>query len=270
MIRRNLIKAFALGLCMAALWTGSAYAQTGGGSSPAFVGTANTQDMALFEKQKELDQYLFADHVKEIEKMGFTVAYTGVADNYVEIGITPYSEENAEKLYDIFGRELVKVVEFEEAILYTVPEEAPDYMADADAGSAGSPLTDMGDTPVSSGAEDEILLREEEVRSNAGEEEFSIQIEAYDGAEPDKEIMKNGERINETAAVEDAANEAGKDLKLTAVRDDSIKTGSAGDNESVMKNLSIPGIISAFAGAVLVLGGTAFAMRKKKISKNIK
>jgi hypothetical protein len=38
MIKKNLLKAFALGLCMSAIFTGTAFAQAGGGVSPSFSG----------------------------------------------------------------------------------------------------------------------------------------------------------------------------------------------------------------------------------------
>jgi hypothetical protein len=72
----------------------------------------------ILDKQAEIDKYLFEDHKSEIGALGFTVTGTSPADNYVEIGITPYSEENANKLYDIFGKDMVKVVEGVQAIPY--------------------------------------------------------------------------------------------------------------------------------------------------------
>ena len=56
--------------------------------------------------------------MKDIEEKGFTVSHTVPTEEYVEIGITPYTEENAQYLYSIFGKEQVKVVEGELAELY--------------------------------------------------------------------------------------------------------------------------------------------------------
>lgn len=77
---------------------------------------AITED--ILNKQKEIDQYLFGDYMKDIEEKGFTVSHTVPTEEYVEIGITPYTEENAQYLYSIFGKEQVKVVEGELAELY--------------------------------------------------------------------------------------------------------------------------------------------------------
>ena len=77
---------------------------------------AITED--ILNKQKEIDQYLFGDYMKDIEEKGFTVSHTVPTEEYVEIGITPYTEENAQYLYSIFGKEQVKVVEGELVELY--------------------------------------------------------------------------------------------------------------------------------------------------------
>ncbi len=269
MIRKNLIKTFALGLCISTMWTGAAFAQSGGGTSPAYVGTVNTQDQALFEKQREMDQYLFVDHVKDIEKMGFMVVYTGIASDYVEVGISPYSEENAKILYDLFGKELVKVVAADPVILQSEPLEAPD--ANVDAENAGSAVTDTGnDTPVSATASDGILMQEDEVKDTATEdEEFKIQIQAFNEAEAQDLAAQTGEILYATGS-EENEEEVVDELKRTSIEDDNIRTISDEDSEKEAKNLSIPGMAAAIAGGALLLGASAVAIKKKKTVKNTK
>lgn len=65
----------------------------------------------LYQKQRTIDKYLFEDHVEDIQKSGFEVTSTAAYETYVEIGILPYSETNAEYLYNLFGKDDVKVVE---------------------------------------------------------------------------------------------------------------------------------------------------------------
>ncbi|ABR47685.1 copper amine oxidase domain protein [Alkaliphilus metalliredigens QYMF] len=84
----------------------------------------------MLQKQREIDKYLFEDHAEEINKKGFMVTHTGPYDDYVEIGITPYNEENATYLYDIFGEDNVKIVEGQQAI--TLPLHADIGVVDAD------------------------------------------------------------------------------------------------------------------------------------------
>lgn len=73
-------------------------------------------DEVLLQKQQEIDQYVFEEHAAEIEAQGFIVTHTGPIGDVVEIGIQPYSEENANYLYELFGNELVKVVEGQQAV----------------------------------------------------------------------------------------------------------------------------------------------------------
>lgn len=77
------------------------------------------ENQALLQKQREIDQYVFEQHKAEIEQHGFKVTHTGQTGEYVEVGITPYSEENATYLYGLFGKERVKVVEGQQAVLMT-------------------------------------------------------------------------------------------------------------------------------------------------------
>lgn len=58
MIRAGLVKVLALGLCISALWTGAAYARLDSGYSSA-GGRIQAEESKLYEKQRELDQYLF-------------------------------------------------------------------------------------------------------------------------------------------------------------------------------------------------------------------
>lgn len=122
-------RVFILAVCVAVLFATVALADT---SAVQVTAAQNDQvrqgelpeeqrgiDDELLEKQREINAYLFEQHKDEIAKMGFTVTHTAPADGYVEIGITPYKEEYAEYLYGIFGRDMVKVVEGQQAQLYT-------------------------------------------------------------------------------------------------------------------------------------------------------
>lgn len=67
-------------------------------------------EQELKSKQAEIDFDAF-------EHEGITIYHTGidVISNRVEIGISPYSEENAEKVYERYGRDMIQVVEGEAA-----------------------------------------------------------------------------------------------------------------------------------------------------------
>jgi len=98
------------------------------------------ENSAVFQKQSEINQYVFEQHKQEIGAKGFTVTHTGPMDAYVEVGITPYSEENAKYLYGIFGGDMVKVVEGQQAVLLAADgnaaEPAAPPVADISATSA--------------------------------------------------------------------------------------------------------------------------------------
>lgn len=70
----------------------------------------------LYQKHKEIDKYVFEDHADEIRLQGFGVTHTGLRDGFIEIGIMPYSDEYADYLYEIFGSDMVKVVEGRQAV----------------------------------------------------------------------------------------------------------------------------------------------------------
>lgn len=264
MIRKNIIKALALGLCISSLWAGAAYAQSGGGVSAAYGGAEETQDATLFEKQREIDEYLFVEHSDLTEKMGFSVIYTGVADTYVEIGITPYSDGNAKMLYDLFGSDLVKVVETEMAVTYQAKEE-PDF-AEKDVQDKDVRITDTGkDTPVSADASDGVLMRGEETGGNAEDEELRIQIESIQETEPDN-LTETGESSGMKETVGNIDGSESTDIKTTAAQDDLVTITSTDNNGK--RDFTIPGIVSAVAGCIIVIGGAAVAVKKKKTGKD--
>lgn len=126
-----------LGICMSALTSGTAFAQMAASTQPA-MGLAEQSDAtkALFIKQDEIDQYIFTDHAKELADKGITVNYTGVADQYVEIGISPYTDANANYLYNIFGKDMVKVVAYDESVMYATTAVAEPSTAVSGTGQA--------------------------------------------------------------------------------------------------------------------------------------
>lgn len=279
MIRRNLIKAFALGLCMSSFFAGAAYAQAGAGSTPSFGGVEVAEaveavdDITLYKKQKEMDQYLFVDHVKDIEEKGFKVVYTGVAESYVEVGITPYSEKNAEFLYNIFGRGIVKVVDTEAAITLVDENQAPDA-PDTPVSSSdtmASPIIDMGEEATDSDAvSDDVLIMERQLIADA-EEEVKVQIESINDSMPE-DVTVDGEKVREAYLTEDLPTEddAVMDIAITSVQDDAIGINSNESRESEKNDITKSVIIAIAAGGIIIIGGAYFATVKKRSMKSSK
>lgn len=264
MIKKNLLKAFALGLCMSAIFTGTAFAQAGGGVSPSYSGVETEESKILYEKQAEIDLYVFSEHAEDIKKQGFQVYYTGVAEDYVEIGINPYSEKNANYLYDIFGKDLVKVVASDEPVLYATTDtgNATSDMDEAVAVDAQI-VMDKGDTPVSS--TEEQLLKDREALA-AEEEKLEIQIESLPAdmqeenapdAVTDLSPEEAAELARQSGIVED-----GKEVQLVSAEDDAADlaaTTSVKDEAGI----SAPTIILIVAGGAIVIGGAVFATKKR-------
>ncbi len=140
MIKRNLFKAVMLGLCMAALSSsGTAFAMAGAGTTGSVGAEVITPELeALYAKQSDIDKLLFEDHAKDIEKKGFMVNTTGVINDVIEIGISPFNEENADYIYELVGKDEVKVVEFDQSIIYanSAPLVAPDENTASDPDAA--------------------------------------------------------------------------------------------------------------------------------------
>ncbi len=138
MIRFKLLKIIIVGLCIALLLPGTALAATEVEiqieedkgelineqpenlerlKAPDTPVSDREIDEEILQKHKEIDKYIFEDHAQELSEKDFIVTRTGPLEDYVEIGISPYSEESANYLYEIFGKDLVKVVEAEQAEL---------------------------------------------------------------------------------------------------------------------------------------------------------
>ncbi|HHT02631.1 MAG TPA: hypothetical protein GXZ96_08115 [Firmicutes bacterium] len=142
MIRVRTMQALLVGVCLIALCSGIAAA---GGKLPVPApdrpvnhdGGDPSLNEEVRQKQQEIDQYLFVDHAREIA--GFQVTHTAPQADYVEIGITPFSVENAAYLYDIFGHDMVLVVAGRQAELLSPATAYNDVEIDAVAQAGVSP-----------------------------------------------------------------------------------------------------------------------------------
>ena len=127
MIKTKFKKAAAIGICCAVITSGSVFAMSN--DTPVYqavsIKAVETDYQELLELQSKIDQYVFVDHVQEITQAGFKVTNTGPMGEYVEVGISPYSEENAKFFYDLFGTDKVKVVEGVQAYPLPMSEIIP-------------------------------------------------------------------------------------------------------------------------------------------------
>lgn len=118
MIKNKAIHAMIIGTCIFANSMAGVYADTTAADAPVTIQIEQVKaGDPLMQKQSEIDQYVFEKHAKDFADKGITITNTGVMGDYVEVGITPYNEKNAAYLYDIFGKDQVKVVEGIQATL---------------------------------------------------------------------------------------------------------------------------------------------------------
>ncbi len=261
MIKSKLVKAFMLGLCLSAFSTGVAFAQMETrteDTSSAVVGEVIPEELeVLYAKQAEIDRYLFTDHAKEIEEKGIFINYTGVNVDVIEIGISPFTDENANYLYDIFGKDGIKVVEFDESVIYmtsgpvddtvtseVLPDKAELYETVVDPNTS----VDDGSAPDAIG-EDKVY--------KGGEEEVQIQIESTD------EVLEDSDDVIFYTTT-DAGTE-GTDIQVVSAAEvsDAVKRGGDEDTNPV----STPMIVLIIAAGAAVIGGAVVVSNKKKVTK---
>lgn len=266
MIKSKLLKSILLGLCMSALSTGIAFASSGEGSAAASAGqvtgaATDAATNALFEKQREIDQYVFKDHVQDIEEKGFAITYTGITDTNVEIGITPFDDSNAQYLYDIFGSEGVKVVASEEAMLYTT-EVAPDKSVTSEVAEQPADdqiYTTMELSPNTTAAGTDAVDPTLEDKVYKEDQDVKIQIESTEVTEAP---------MDPSVIYQTGVTDAGQENQVVYATDDkaAVAEGSVVSDDS-SKGLSTPTIILIIAGGAVLIGGAVILSGKKKAVK---
>ena len=111
MIKNKAIHAMIIGTCIFASSMTGVYADTTATDTPVSIQIEQVRESdSLMQKQNEIDQYVFEKNAKDFANKGITVTTTGVMGDYVEVGITPFNETNANYIYEIFGKDQVKVV----------------------------------------------------------------------------------------------------------------------------------------------------------------
>lgn len=259
MIRSGLLKAAMLGLCLSAFPAGIASA--GRLAVPAELAQereeALTKDQeALYSRQEEIDRYLFAEHAGEIKEKGFSIYSTVVAGDVIEIGIVPFTKENADYLYNIFGNDMIKVVEGDISIIYASgfagsdtataePEMIEGAGNDGSTGAAIDPIAPDLDEAIS--PEDAVVY----------DGEMTIQIESFDG---DTDTAEDGV-VKDASASASSTDDSNVEVRTTAAENYEILTVNT---EDASDQASTPMLVLAIAGGAVILGGAAIAYSRKK------
>lgn len=147
------------GTCFALISASSAFAaepvmsitlmDQGGGTS-GYVGQSDL-DPVLLDVHSKVDAYIFEQGgLDQFLDMGFTVTHTGPMNDYVEIGITPYTDQFAAELYAIFGDEQIRVVEGIQAITYMAEPGLPSNDGGVSTMVVGGPEPGEGEAAITS------------------------------------------------------------------------------------------------------------------------
>lgn len=111
MIKNKAVHAIIIGTCVFASSMTGVFADTAADIPISIQMEQVSVSGPLADKQNEIDRYVFEQHAKDFADKGITVTNTGVMGDAVEVGILPYNQANADYIYSIFGKDMVKVVE---------------------------------------------------------------------------------------------------------------------------------------------------------------
>lgn len=227
-IKSKVLGALMLGACLTfSIPAATTFAAEGDEQMTIQIESVSIPNEKLTEKQIEIDQYLFKDHAKDIEEKGFKILTTGVIADMVEIGISPYTQENADYLYKLFGSDMVRVVSTEPAELMTV--------AITSSGSEGG----VDGAATSTAAPDVKAVSTGEIMTTTVVEDVAV--------------TSTDDAVLSTTSAPNAANE-----ELVTITAKQEKATSASSTPAVALYTGI---------SVVVLGSIFFVLNKKKAVK---
>lgn len=132
MITKKLYKILALSLSLSFASMGFAFAESNVKMDEPVTIQITAVDEALYAKQAEIDKKLFEEFSEDLKAKGITVTNTGAVENYIEIGITPYTPENGDAVVKLLGMDGIKVVE---GVMAITLEYNPELNEGADPGT---------------------------------------------------------------------------------------------------------------------------------------
>lgn len=116
MIAKKIYKILALSLSLSVASMGFAFAESNVKMDEPLTIQITAVDEALYAKQGEIDKKLFEEFAEDLKAKGIMVTNTGAVEDYIEIGIAPYTPENADYVSKLVNEEGIKVVEGIEAV----------------------------------------------------------------------------------------------------------------------------------------------------------
>ncbi|MFC0332886.1 hypothetical protein ACFOLF_10845 [Paenibacillus sepulcri] len=261
-VKARLAKVLLIGGCLMLLSANAAFAAPE--NSPGNTAQSNqaVSQEDLLQKQQEIDSYVAGEGQDELAEQGFQVTTTAPGQDAVEIGITPYSKAHAEFLYEKFGRDQVKVVEGEQAVLFGEMMPAAAEQPSADLLQKQQEI----DSYVAGEGQDELAEQGFQVTTTApGQDAVEIGITPYSEAHAEFLYEKFGrDQVKvvemEQAQLLDAAPAAAQNTAAA----DSVSPG--GPNASAGMSGTSPLMVIIII-AVLALGAAAAIRRKQLFSR---
>lgn len=178
MFKKKLLKILSLSLSLSIMSIGLAFADTNTNLDEPVSIQITAVDEAMYAKQAEIDKMLFETYAKELAEKGITITNTGVVEDYIEVGITPYTPENADIVVKLLGVEDVKVVEGLMAVTLQYNPELNDENVDPRVVMAPAELAD----------DSQIVTVTEQEAVDAEAESAPVDPEAEDLADDSKVV----------------------------------------------------------------------------------
>lgn len=247
MMKSKFMKALVLSAYLASFSTSAVFAAEVGGGNSASSGKIEV-DNKMYEKQAEIDKFLFEENAKKIAEMGFKITHTVALDHYIEIGITPYSDANADYLYEALGKDTIKVVEGDQAVIF---KTQVDYMQAADTGVAAQPK--------------EVLPEDAAVADAASDTSVVTDAVLYDTSIAEAGMAAEGTDASKAAEMQITSVET--TAVGTATDDGEVLAYATGAADSKASNPVVPAALACTAGAAVIIGGTVVWIRFRKTVK---
>ena len=171
MIRKKLFKIISLSLALSVSSIGFAFAETTNLDEPVSI-QIKAVDEAMYEAQAEIDKLLFEqNYAKDLSEKGISVTHTGTVDDYVEVGITPYTPENADAVIKLLGKDNIKVVEGIQAEILQYSPDNPESIDPAELADDSQIVTVTGEAEDISAPADADVVEDAKIISAPAEKE---------------------------------------------------------------------------------------------------
>ena len=172
MIRKKVFKIISLSLALSVSSIGFAFAETSTNLDEPVSIQITAVDEAMYEAQAEIDKLLFEqNYAKDLSEKGISVTHTGTFDDYVEVGITPYTPENADVVIKLLGKDNVKVVEGIQAVTLQYNPDNSESVDPAELADDSQIVTTTGEAEDISAPADTDVVEDAKIISAPAEKE---------------------------------------------------------------------------------------------------